>query len=89
MHIYSSKFICNIEFQFGQVLYSHFNESGVSSKADASEIIVAKHRNGPVGRVHVMFNSEIASFRDLDTRHTDTDAPPPLPSELPKKEPVF
>ena len=34
------------------------------------EIIVAKHRNGPLGSVKLKFDPEKVSFRSLDTRHT-------------------
>ena len=33
------------------------------------EMIIAKNRNGPLGSVKLKFNSEIVSFRSLDTKH--------------------
>jgi len=33
-----------------------------------AEIIIAKHRNGPVGSVKLYFNEQITSFRNLDRR---------------------
>ncbi|HXF44421.1 MAG TPA: replicative DNA helicase [Candidatus Paceibacterota bacterium] len=35
------------------------------------EIIIAKHRNGPVGSVKLHFDPEKVSFRNIDTRHTE------------------
>ncbi|PIT92052.1 MAG: replicative DNA helicase [Candidatus Harrisonbacteria bacterium CG10_big_fil_rev_8_21_14_0_10_42_17] len=35
-----------------------------------AEIIVAKHRNGPLGSVRVRFDQEKVSFKNIDTRHT-------------------
>ncbi len=36
---------------------------------DLAEIIIAKHRNGPLGSVQLRFDSERVSFRNIDTRH--------------------
>lgn len=38
-------------------------------------ISVAKHRNGPTGFLELRFDSEVASFKSLDTRH---DLPPDI-----------
>ncbi|MFH1193303.1 MAG: replicative DNA helicase [Candidatus Jorgensenbacteria bacterium] len=35
------------------------------------ELIVAKHRNGPLGSVPLRFDPERVSFRSIDTRHTE------------------
>jgi replicative DNA helicase len=37
---------------------------------NSAEIIIAKHRNGPVGNVKLKFDPERASFDSLDTHHT-------------------
>jgi replicative DNA helicase len=34
-----------------------------------AEIIIAKHRNGALGRVRMKFNEEFASFSEEDARH--------------------
>ncbi len=36
---------------------------------DLAEIIIAKHRNGPLGGVELMFDSERVCFRDVDKIH--------------------
>lgn len=36
---------------------------------DSAEIIIAKHRNGPLGSVELMFDSEKVCFRDIDKMH--------------------
>jgi replicative DNA helicase len=47
-----------------------------SERKGFAEIIVAKHRNGPVGSIHLRFFDRIARFTDLvipvsDTKHVD------------------
>ncbi len=37
-----------------------------SANPNIAEILIAKHRNGPVGQVELYFNQEITSFRELD-----------------------
>jgi replicative DNA helicase len=41
------------------------------NEKNITEIIVAKHRNGPVGSIKLMFDPENVGFKNLDTRHTD------------------
>lgn len=36
------------------------------------EIIIAKHRNGPLGSVELYFNKEKISFQSIDKRHIET-----------------
>ena len=36
-----------------------------------TEIIIAKHRNGPVGSVKLYFKNEFTLFMDLDTRQEE------------------
>jgi replicative DNA helicase len=41
-----------------------------------TEIIVNKHRNGPIGTAELMFHKEKLRFYDIDRQHRDLDAPP-------------
>ncbi len=40
-------------------------------KKNVAEIIVAKHRNGPVGSVELVFREDLAKFENAVTRHID------------------
>jgi replicative DNA helicase len=37
-------------------------------KQNVAEIIIAKHRNGPVGSVELVFRNELAKFENAATR---------------------
>jgi len=37
-----------------------------TSRKNIADIIVAKHRNGPIGKVELFFNERLASFRNLE-----------------------
>jgi replicative DNA helicase len=39
-----------------------------SLKKNIAEIIVAKHRNGPVGKVELIFRTDLAKFENAETR---------------------
>jgi replicative DNA helicase len=41
-----------------------------TDKRNIAEIILAKHRNGPVGDFELFFSATLTSFRDLETRYT-------------------
>lgn len=38
-----------------------------------AEIIIAKHRNGPLGSVKLKFDPEKVGFRNIDTQHTEAE----------------
>jgi len=40
-----------------------YNEN--TARKNIADIIIAKHRNGPLGKVSLYFNEQLASFRDL------------------------
>jgi replicative DNA helicase len=53
-----------------------------ADSADANEtsnitnILIAKHRNGPVGEIELTFDKERASFKSIDKRYQDAALPP-------------
>jgi replicative DNA helicase len=40
-------------------------------RANLAEILVSKHRNGPVGKVELFFRKELAQFLDAEVRRTE------------------
>jgi len=40
------------------------------SEKNITEVIVAKHRNGPIGSVKLMFSPEMVGFKNLDTKYS-------------------
>ncbi len=40
-------------------------------KESKTELIIAKHRNGPIGKVDLYFNQDLASFRELEKSYED------------------
>lgn len=46
-----------------------------TDKKNIAEIIVAKHRNGPIGSANLFFRADRTKFMDLDTSHLDDKAP--------------
>jgi hypothetical protein len=52
-----------------------------------ADILIRKHRNGPVGRVELIFKSEQTRFYDIDRVHrslkVDYDTPSNSPVQMP------
>ncbi len=42
------------------------------TEQNLTELIIAKHRNGPLGSIKLKFDPEKVSFRPLDTRHIES-----------------
>jgi len=42
-----------------------------SDKKNIAKIIIAKHRNGPIGEVELYFDSNTVSFKNIDNQHMD------------------
>jgi replicative DNA helicase len=42
-----------------------------AEKTGIANIIIAKHRNGPIGEVDLYFKQEYTSFQDIDTQHSN------------------
>ncbi len=40
---------------------------------NVAKISIAKHRNGPLGFVHLKFDQEVASFKNMETKYTPPD----------------
>jgi replicative DNA helicase len=43
-----------------------------TERKNIADIIIAKHRNGPVGEVSLYFQSSQTRFRDLEEANTST-----------------
>ena len=43
--------------------------------AGTAEILVAKQRHGPIGKVRLQFTGETTKFTSLDKHHDSDDAP--------------
>ncbi len=59
----------------------HFDErydkwrKRIQEAAGIAEVIVAKQRHGPIGKIRLQFTGETTKFANLDTRHGGDDAP--------------
>ncbi len=59
----------------------HFGErydkwrTRIQETAGIAEVIVAKQRHGPIGKIRLQFTGETTKFANLDTRHGGDDAP--------------
>jgi len=58
------------------VLFIYREEQETTSNTVESEIIIAKQRNGPLGRAKVLFNKASSSFYPLALTSEREEAPP-------------
>lgn len=59
--------------QDADVVLFIYREDRVNKNTDnknIADIMVAKHRNGPIGEVKLYFNEQTTSFKNLDSRHS-------------------
>ncbi|NIA11578.1 MAG: replicative DNA helicase [Nitrospiraceae bacterium] len=42
-----------------------------TEKRNIADIMIAKHRNGPIGQIKLYFNENIVSFRNLEKKYTE------------------
>lgn len=47
------------------------NDSSASGENNLTQILIAKHRNGPIGEVDLLFDREHTSFRTVDKRYEE------------------
>ena len=52
------------------VMFLHKNETD-ASKANVIDLIIAKHRNGPVGTVELIWRANLTQFADAASRVYD------------------
>ncbi|MBD3244984.1 MAG: replicative DNA helicase [Candidatus Moranbacteria bacterium] len=52
-------------------IYREDRENPESQKKNIAEIHIAKHRNGPVGKVDLFFDENSVKFMDIDERHQE------------------
>ena len=59
----------------------------------AAELVIAKHRNGPLGRIQLRFYGETTRFVDVEDQDRPTEEPifskKPKEEELPSAEEAF
>lgn len=58
-------------------------------KKNIAEILIKKHRNGPTGKVDLFFDEHQVCFKNLDTRHGESDQIPPPSAPMPPPEEDF
>ena len=47
-----------------------------NAETNITNILIAKHRNGPIGEIELMFDRERASFKNIDKRYQEASLPP-------------
>jgi len=67
----------SIEQDADVVLFIHRKDrdriDATADEQNMAELIIAKHRNGPLGTVQLMFDPEIVSFKSVDKKHNITE----------------
>ncbi|MBQ3464360.1 DnaB-like helicase C-terminal domain-containing protein, partial [Candidatus Saccharibacteria bacterium] len=66
----------SIEQDADMVMFLHRPDYYVQNKDDfvptnITELIIAKHRHGPVGKIELYFHPELLRFMSLDKDHSD------------------
>jgi replicative DNA helicase len=51
------------------------NEQRWINSKNKAEVIISKHRNGPIGSVYLQFMGDTTSFHNLDMQHSSNDIP--------------
>jgi replicative DNA helicase len=73
----------SIEQDADVVMFIHrddkMNKDQESERPNIAEILVEKHRNGPVGKAELYFDEKHVRFLSLDTRHGGADAGADMP----------
>jgi len=54
-------------------IFREGNVDGSSEQSNIADIIVAKHRNGPLKTVSLYFDAALTKFADLETRATENE----------------
>ena len=54
-----------------RVDYYHQEEG--YEKTNITELLVAKHRHGPIGKIELYFDGDLNRFMSLDKSHNDDD----------------
>jgi len=75
----------SIEQDADVVMFIHredkMNKDQESDRPNIAEILVEKHRNGPVGKAELYFDEKHVRFLSLDTQHTGMDAGAGTPAD--------
>ncbi len=67
-----------VMFIYRKAVDKNYREEDLSEEEKVkAEIHIAKHRNGPTGRVDLFFDKNTVSFKALDKKHAETPAGPP------------
>jgi replicative DNA helicase len=61
-------------------IYREDKDRPDSERKNIAEIHIAKHRNGPTGKVELYFEEKEVSFKSIDKHHFDDDAPLDVPT---------